>query len=526
MSKDYFQSQEFLELLQSYEEQRRKGESVYLDADDFADIADYYLNIDRPRLAMKAIEEGLSLHPDDEVLLIVEGAAYIYQRKFVEAEQVLKTLDDQNSDVQYQLAQIQYAKYHNTEKAERIWREWMKLESGNNPSEEQQRECYIHILSSMTDLLPEQQCDMDAVRRWIREYIDRFQPLGRYDEDVQLADICRDNEQADLMCEVLAQVLEEQPYLPKGWSNLALAQYMQQHYDQALESCDFALAVNPQDLDALLTKAHSLYSMGEKRACKPCFKEYLDKGGDAVQIIPYAESLFFDGEKEEAQKQLEKLYSHYEKKRMDMMAGVADGKTTPLSDKKARRKKKELDEFLSLYGKVLTDISDLYHQNELFEMSILINEQLTKVFKHNAEAYFMLGVNHLALSQYEDASRNFANALQYADDQVMMGLDIALTFVLNGFDKFALEVLNAVCQIADSSDSPFVKNIPAAKSLAYLKLGYTDQFLKNFKIACQETPQLVESVYEGYFPANLPVTQWSDYAEKEVNTLMAKFSTK
>ena len=140
MAKDYFQSQEFIELLQSYEEQQKKGESVYLDADDFADIADYYLNIDHPEQSMKTIEEGLAMHPDDEVLLIVKSAAYVYQRKFDDAERVLKTLDDQNSDVQYQLAQIEYAKYHNSEEAEKIWRNWMELENGSNPSEELKRE--------------------------------------------------------------------------------------------------------------------------------------------------------------------------------------------------------------------------------------------------------------------------------------------------------------------------------------------------------------------------------------------------
>ena len=135
----------------------------------------------------------------------------------------------------------------------------------------------------------------------------------------------------------------------------------------------------------------------------------------------------------------------------------------------------------------------------------------------------MLGINSLALGRYEEASRNFAFALQWADDQVMMGVDIALTFVLNNFDKFALEVLNAVSQIAANSDSPFAKNIPAAKSLTYLKLGHKDQFLRYFKQACQDTPDLVKKVYEGYFPENYPVNQWSDYAVKNIDKLMRKF---
>ena len=55
MAKDYFQSKEFKDLLKSYEEQRDKGESIYLDADDFADLADYYLSIDQPKMAMDTL---------------------------------------------------------------------------------------------------------------------------------------------------------------------------------------------------------------------------------------------------------------------------------------------------------------------------------------------------------------------------------------------------------------------------------------------------------------------------------------
>ena len=105
----------------------------------------------------------------------------------------------------------------------------------------------------------------------------------------------------------------------------------------------------------------------------------------------------------------------------------------------------------------------------------------------------------------------------------MMGLDIALTFVLNDFDQFGLDVLNAISQIAAHSQSPFVKNIPAAKSLTYLKMGKTDLFLTNFKEACRKTPDIIRRVYENYFPVNMPVSQWGDYAEKEIGTLVNKF---
>ncbi|MBO4431533.1 MAG: tetratricopeptide repeat protein [Bacteroidaceae bacterium] len=528
MAKDYFQSKEFKELLQSYEEQHDRGESIYLDADDFADLADYYLSIDQPSLAMDTLLRGLSLHPDDEVLMIVLSASHIYQRQYDEAEEVLQKLDSTNSDVKYQLAQLQYAKYGQVKKAEKIWREWMKLENGQEPTEQHRRESYIHVISSLIELRgnsrSDKEYDVEAVRRWIREYIDTFSPLGAYDEDVQLADICRDNDLADLMAEVLTQVLEEQPYLPKGWANLALAQYLLAQYEQALESSDFALAVNPNDLEALLTKAHTYHSMGEKKLAKPVFKEYLDKGGDAVQIIPYADSLFVTGERDVAISELEWLSNFFENRRLETEKKYQETKAMYGTDQQKMQDADDMyDDFLDLYKRILTDISDLYHHNECYEESLAVNRRLTEVDPQDSEAYFMLGINSLALGRYEEASRNFAFALQWADDQVMMGVDIALTFVLNNFDKFALEVLNAVSQIAANSDSPFAKNIPAAKSLTYLKLGHKDQFLRYFKQACQDTPDLVKKVYEGYFPENYPVNQWSDYAVKNIDKLMRKF---
>ena len=103
MDKDYFQSDEFKDILNAYERQKGKKKSFYLDADDFADIADYYLSVDQPSKAMEAVEQGLAIHADDDILLIVKSATLIYQQMYDEAEKLLKTLDEEDPDVQYQL---------------------------------------------------------------------------------------------------------------------------------------------------------------------------------------------------------------------------------------------------------------------------------------------------------------------------------------------------------------------------------------------------------------------------------------
>ena len=63
-STSYYNDPEFKRVLRRYEEARAGGQSVYLDADDFADIVDYYLSRDRLDEADSCVAYALTLHPD------------------------------------------------------------------------------------------------------------------------------------------------------------------------------------------------------------------------------------------------------------------------------------------------------------------------------------------------------------------------------------------------------------------------------------------------------------------------------
>ena len=528
MAKDYFQSYEFNRLLTFYKQQKdEKRKRIYLDAEEFADIADYYLSVDLPISAMEAVDIGLSIHPDSDILLIMKSSINIFQFQFKEAEAILADLDEDDPDVMYQLAQLQYAYHHNIPKAEELWRRWLKMEN-ESEDEEYKRENYIHIMSTIsvlynpTDVSDNRQMVAKIARRWVHEYIETFQPLGKYDCDVQLIDICRENDLPDLMSEVLTQVLEEQPYLPQGWSTLALSRYVQKEYEQALEACAFALAINPDDIEALLTKAYTLYDIDDKHGARFVFKEYIDKGGELVQILPYAEILFSEGEIEEAKSQLLFLTKHLEndKKRQE--------------DKKLKISKDSIEEyqeadaayesFMELYKKIMADVGGIYYRNECYRRSLSIYSALIEDGCNSSEEYFMLGLNHLAMKQVDKALGAFEQSLSNAEDKVMRGIDIAIVFAMNNYDEYALEMFKVVDVFAARGNCPSVKNIAAAKSLTYLKLGDIEQFLPFFKIACKDTPELIQKVYSNYFPDGLPVSEWYDYAKREIKTLLKKIS--
>lgn len=530
MAKDYFQTDEFNELLEMYERQKKKRKSIYLDAEEFADIADYYLGNDSPVAAMESVDMGLSIHQGSDVLLMMKSAIYIYQFNFKEAEAILIGLDESNPEVLYQLAQLQYAYHLNTPKAEKMWREWLRMENeGDDVDDEYRRENYIHIISTIVVLrtpnaaLDEQEQTVNILRRWVREYIDTFQPLGKFDFDVQLVDICRENDMVDLLCESLSQVLEEQPYLPKGWSTLALGYYVQMEYKQALEACTFALAIDPNDLDALLTNAYTLYDMNDRQGAKPIFKMYIDKGGDPVQILPYAEMLFLDGERKEALTRLKFLIRHLENKKKEL---EKQKKEIIVDDQSVEYKDvcKAYEDFMDLYKKTLNDIGDICYRNECYKESFRAYTCLADAGYDSYETYFMIGLNHLAMEHFQEAVYSFGLALAGAEDRVVTGIDIAMAFIINNYEEFALQVFETIDSLSEKEYSPYAKNIAAAKSLAYLKLGDTEQFFTFFKIACEDTPELIQKFYDEYFPTDMPVSEWYDYAQREIQTLLKKIN--
>ena len=60
---EYFNSEDFREILSKYEESAKSGHPVYMDADDLADIADYYQYNGRLEEAEEAISLAITYNP-------------------------------------------------------------------------------------------------------------------------------------------------------------------------------------------------------------------------------------------------------------------------------------------------------------------------------------------------------------------------------------------------------------------------------------------------------------------------------
>ena len=61
---EYFKSKEFQKILKQYEDSVKSGHPTYVDADDLADIADFYQYQGMPEDADKAVNLALQINPD------------------------------------------------------------------------------------------------------------------------------------------------------------------------------------------------------------------------------------------------------------------------------------------------------------------------------------------------------------------------------------------------------------------------------------------------------------------------------
>lgn len=501
----YFDSSEFQEILRSYEEQLSKGESPYFDADDFADIADNYLTSDRPDEALDAVNRGLAIHNDDDVLLSTKSAIFIFQHKYKEARQIIEENELEGNDVLYQKAQLTYALDFNTEKAERRFRKWMKVELENCEEIDKpyvDRDSYLHVISSFIELHDnaiDNEKDLALIRRWITEYMDRFSPLGKYDSDVSVTDICRNNHLADLLVRGLSQVLDEQPYLRNGWSTLALGYFTVENYEQSIEATDFALAINPHDKEAMLTRAYCHNYLNQREDACNYFEQYWQEDDiDLVQGIPYAECLLALNRKEEAASYILIGEDALEKER------AADG----LGDHSMYMR----------YTQATLDAIDVYQTLEQYEDCRRCLNRLLELEPSNCDYHFMMANILLASDQLSDAMTHYTNAIMNCQDQVKMVIEISMVLIVNNYDAMALELLEHTRGIVNKLPdlSPNAKNLPAVLALTYLKVGDPMNFLDNLKVAIETTPDLVRHVFDGYFPKEIEMDDYYAYAQKLV----------
>ena len=98
---------ELVTLITNYEEAKAENRQLYLDADQLADIADWYASERKFEEAQEVITYGLKIHPGNTDLLIEQAYLYLDTQKLQKAKKVADSITEEfDSEVKLLKAEL------------------------------------------------------------------------------------------------------------------------------------------------------------------------------------------------------------------------------------------------------------------------------------------------------------------------------------------------------------------------------------------------------------------------------------
>lgn len=512
MRNSYYDTPEFKDILKRYETALAEGRSCYLDTDDFVDLSDYFLDKDDAHQALFVVEAGLALHPDDTLLMVVKAGVLIFLHRFGEARELVDTLSERdNFDVVYLQAQLAYAMDGKPDEANRLFERWIEFveeengrfndneddndnendnededengnvyrdmyddeeddEDGRDPGEAENdvRSAYVHVMTSYMDLST--QPHEKWVREWAEKYVKRFKEFGDFESDYMLADIVREENQLDLVAEVYERLLEKDPYMYMGWTMLAAAKLSMGEFDESVSAADFALAIDPDDRNALGTKAQACYALGRYEDALEMFLKIRNEEGDAAEDEYIAFCYCNLNRIEEA---LTYLRSAAEYVLNDDEMG---------------------DEQLAA---ALNEIADGFAACNRPDEALPLARRITKMFPDNQHYLLLKASLLLGAGDIHAALKGFSQLLRSSENVPVTMVEIASRMMAYNYTEPAIELLETALN-QDVPDEEFYNRYQGCAYLAYgyRQIGQKELCRYYLDLAKEHEPEMVNNLFE------------------------------
>lgn len=257
---DYYDSQEFRDMLDEYEEAVNTGQPVFMDADELSEIADYYQMTEQLDEAEDAINLALSLSPGAIAPLTYKIHEALYKGDVKEAEQLYEQITETDEpDYIYNYAEILLTKGE-VDEADRYLREQFK----QVPPDEYQD--YVVDVANIYQDYGYSEKAMEWVARAKQEDTPDFKELiartlfglGKYKDSERLFN----------------ELIDVDPFSKRYWKGLASVQFMNEDYSGAVQSSEYAIAIDPEDPEGLVAKANSLYRLGNYEGALDYYERY------------------------------------------------------------------------------------------------------------------------------------------------------------------------------------------------------------------------------------------------------------
>lgn len=292
----YFQDHEFLSALEAYERMLDKGAEADLDAETLTDIAEYYAMSHRDEEANQCIDYAQSFYPDSVDPQIFLSRQQMFMGNQKEAWRICNQIIDQNDrEVIFLRAELWLYEHQQEEAISLLYQVYKDCDEEEAPE-------FLYdsiVLVKDYDYIT---VSYDWCQELLRKYPD-YQP-----GIVLYAEVLNAMQHYQETVNLLEQHIADMAYDSQGWLQMAEAQWGLGNLAEALEATDYALAINPDDADALLTQGCILYDYDQPEEGHKCllhFMRFFPTEDRAVYMD--AQCLFAMEQYDEAIRQFERL---------------------------------------------------------------------------------------------------------------------------------------------------------------------------------------------------------------------------
>lgn len=461
---EYFDSEEFRNILDNYEESAKSGYPLYMDADDLADIADYYHFTGNDSQASEAIEYALSLYPNATLPNVFKAREALTTGDIDSAREYIERIENKE-DLEYHYMQAELLIAQDmVEEADNYLRQYLKT----LPPDE-----YQDFIMDVANIYFDYGLSGKAYEWMMRSKGDDSKDfkelmahtlfgLGKYKDSERLFN----------------ELLDKDPYSKNYWNALSNAQYMNEDFSGAVTSSEYAIAIDPQDPVSIINKANALIRLGNYEEAIHYYDRYAEIND------PDEFSLFNKGGC------LSNLNRHKEAITVLQQAleiSPRDSQVLPL-----------IYQELAFCYSSLKRLDDALHY---------IDETRTLECDH-IDMLVLEGHILLENEQNERAEQVFKNAIIRSNNDPNVILRIIVSLYDNKYVKAAYEMFQKFFSM--------VVNDQFNQGYSYMALccndlGYKEEFLMYLRLAVERNPSEARMVLGHLFPEDMAAKEYYHY---------------
>ncbi|MBQ5506212.1 MAG: tetratricopeptide repeat protein [Prevotella sp.] len=465
----FYESPEFKEKFQLYENAQASGTSVYLEPDDLTDIAEYYHILGNIDACKNTVDYAIKMFPGATMPLVFRSrVALLMEHDVTLAEEYAEMIDDK-SDLEYLYLKAEIMIVDDrAEEAETFLRDaYDELEDDEDKAD---------FLIDVANLYADYEL-MEYAQQWL-SLSEEYDSTDYKELQGRIAMGLGDYEESN---RIYNELIDRNPYSFTYWNQLASSQLLHNEIMESIQSSEFALAINPDDEDATLNKANGLFNLGNfEEACK-----YYER---FTKISPNSEvgemflgiSLINLNRTEEGVEHLKKAES------------LADAFSEYLHD---------------IYVELAYSLTALGKHEDAMEYIEKIS-QLDDCDPYETDV--LKGNVHLQKGETAEAMKCFQHAVTASNGSPRVILRIGICIYDNGYYSLAYDVFHLL--LDDASDE--WKDGWSYLALCCMLLSRKDEFVYAVRKACQQNPVEAKMVLGEIFPENLSPDDYVNYLKE------------